>query len=424
MIAKQMSEDILGGSAIRAMFLEGKELADRIGSENVYDFSLGNPAAEVPPPYTKALEEVLKTEDPVSLHGYMDNAGYPAVRAAIAKHLNNRFGTDVMRDSIVNTRFGTDVMGDSIANARFGTVFTENHILMTVGAAGAINVILKTLLDPGDEVAVFAPYFTEYRNYCRNWQGVLTEVLPEPESFLPDLADMEQKITKKTKAVIINNPVNPTGVVYGEETIVAITALLLGKQEEYGHAIYLISDEPYRELVYDGRKVPFLPHYYANTFVSYSFSKSLSVPGDRIGYIALSPEMENEKQVFAGLSIANRVIGFVNAPALMQKAVAQVLEEHTDVAFYDRNRRLLYDSLKGYGFTCVKPEGAFYLFVKSPDADTKKFIEKAKIYHILLVDGAAFSGAGYVRIAYCVPFERIQKSLSGFCALAREYQLS
>lgn len=393
MLSKKILQDSRNSSAIRAMFTEGKELAKQIGEENVFDFSLGNPCTPVPEAFTKALHRVIDEGDSLSLHGYMDNAGYPEVRRAIADNLNKRFQTS----------------------------FTEKNITMTVGAAGALNVVLRTVLDPGDELMVFAPYFTEYRNYCANWDGVLVEVKPDYETFLPDFADMEQKLSAKTKAVIINNPVNPSGVLYGEDTIRRIASLLEQKQKEYGHAIYLVSDEPYREIVFDGKTVPFLSHYYKNTFITYSFSKSLSIPGERIGYIAIPDEMEDFETACSGVAIANRVIGFVNAPSLIQKAVARCLEEETDVAFYDRNRKLLYESLTEYGFTCVKPEGTFYLFVKSPEPDEHRFVEAAKRYHIMFVNGTNFACPGYVRIAYCVPYDRIVRSLPAFRKLAEEY---
>lgn len=395
MVSKQILEDLKKGSAIRAMFMEGKALAEKVGAENVYDFSLGNPCTPVPKAYTQAMLDIIREEDTLSLHGYMDNAGYPQVRRLVADSLNRRFDTSL----------------------------DEGNILMTAGAAGALNVILRTLLEPGEEVMVFAPYFAEYRNYCHNWQGKLVGVKPDYDTFLPDFTDMERKLTPKTKAVLINNPVNPSGVVYTEEVIERIAALLEKKQKEYGHEIYMISDEPYRELVFDGKSVPFLTHYYKNTFVTYSFSKSLSIPGDRIGYIVVPKEMADFETVFAGLSIANRITGFVNAPALMQKAVARCLYERTDVEFYDRNRRLIYGELRKLGFTCVKPEGTFYLFVKSPVTDEKQFVEAAKKHHILLVNGSTFACPGYVRLAYCVPYETILRSLPAFGALAEEFGL-
>lgn len=395
MISKQILEDISNSSAIRAMFIEGQEMAEQIGTENVYDFSLGNPVTSVPESFTRALQEIINEEDSLRLHGYMDNAGYREVRQAVADNLNQRFGTK----------------------------FAWNNIIMTVGAAGAINVILKTLIDPGDELLVFAPYFTEYRNYIGNWRGKLVVAEPDYKTFQPDFRDFESKISPRTKAVMINNPVNPTGVIYSEETIKKIAGILERKQKEYGHEIYIISDEPYRELVYDGKQTVFLTKYYKNTFVTYSFSKSLSIPGERIGYLVVPSEMADFKWVMDGLTIANRICGFINAPSLLQKAVARCLNETADVDYYDRNRKLIYGELTRLGFSCVKPEGAFYMFIKSPEPDEKQFIEVAKKHHIILVNGSTFACPGYVRLAYCTSYEMIQRSIPAFEELAKHYQL-
>lgn len=395
MVSKQILNDIQNSSAIRAMFVEGKELAAKIGADNVYDFSLGNPSTPVPDAFTKALKDIIDTEDSLSLHGYMDNTGYPEVKQQVAESLNRRFGTD----------------------------FSMKNIIMTVGAAGAINVILKTLIDIDDELIVFAPYFTEYRNYIGNWRGKLVTVDPDYTTFQPDFEDLRRKITPKTKAVIINNPVNPTGVIYSEETIKQIASILNEKQQAYGHEIYIISDEPYRELVYDGKETVFLTKYYDNTFVTYSFSKSLSIPGERIGYMVIPDTMADFDTVISGLSIANRICGFINAPSLLQKAVARCLEEKTDVAFYDRNRRMLYDHLKDLGFQCVYPEGTFYLFMKSPEPDELAFVEVAKKFHIMLVNGTTFGCPGYVRLAYCVDPDMIERSKPAFKQLADYYGL-
>ena len=395
MVSKQILDDIQNSSAIRAMFIEGKAMAEKVGAENVYDYSLGNPVTPVPDAFTKALKYVIDTEDSLSLHGYMDNAGYPDVRQKVAENLNQRFGPD----------------------------FDAHNIIMTVGAAGAINVIMKTLFDIGDELMVFAPYFTEYRNYAGNWRGKLVVVNPDYSNFQPDFADFESKITPKTKALIINNPVNPTGVIYSEDTIKRIAEILNRKQKEDGHEIYIISDEPYRELVYDGKKTVFLTKYYDNTFVTYSFSKSLSVPGERIGYMVIPNAMADFNTVFNGLAIANRICGFINAPSLLQKAVARCLDAQTDVAFYDRNRKMLYEALTRIGFECVYPEGTFYLFMKSPEPDEKHFVEAAKKHHLILVNGTTFGCPGYVGLAYCVQPDMIKRSIPAFEALAKEYHL-
>lgn len=395
MVSKKIEKALQGSSAIRAMFNEGKEMAALYGAENVYDFSLGNPATPAPAKVNEAIKQAVDELNPLELHGYMSNAGYEDVRKAMADNLNGRFGTD----------------------------FTEKNIVMTVGAAGGLNIIFKTLLDPGDEVVVFAPYFGEYRAYAANFDAVIVEVAPDFESFQPDLQEFEKKLTAKTKVVLVNTPNNPTGVVYSEDTMKQIAAILEKKEKEYGHEIYLVSDEPYRELVYDDVQELFLTKYYRNTIVGYSFSKSLSLPGERIGYVAVPNEVVDAQKILDGLEVSNRTLGFVNAPSLIQKAVAAAVEEKTDVDFYDRNRKLLYEGLTKLGFNCVKPQGAFYLWMKSPDEDEERFVENAKKYHIILVKGSAFACPGYVRMAYCVSPDMIQKSLPEFEKLAREYGL-
>jgi aspartate aminotransferase len=294
---------------------------------------------------------------------------------------------------------------------------------MTVGAAGGLNVILKTLLNPGDEVIAFAPYFTEYGNYVMNYDGTLVVVSADTETFQLNLQEFAQKLTPKTKAVIINNPNNPTGVVYSSETCQTLAEILREKQREFGTSIYLISDEPYRELAYDGVEVPYLTKYYANTIVGYSWSKSLSLPGERIGYLVIPSECDDYQLVFAAAGIATRVSGFVNAPSLMQRTVAKCLDAETDIAAYNRNREALYGGLKDCGFQCIKPQGAFYLFVKSPTPDEKEFVQRAKKYHILMVPGSSFACPGYVRVAYCVSYDTILHALPHFQKLAKEYGL-
>lgn len=396
MISKKMENMVANSSAIRAMFEEGNRLAKIYGRENVYDFSLGNPNVPAPEEVKKTITELLEEEDPLALHGYTNsNAGYEDVREAVAKSLNERFGTN----------------------------FAAKNILMTVGAAGGLNVILKTLLNPGDEVIVFAPYFGEYRSYVDNFDGKIVEISPNTEDFQPKLEEFEQKITAQTKAVIVNTPNNPTGVIYSEETIEKLAAILEKKQKEYGTDIYLISDEPYRELAFDGVEVPYLTKYYANTIVGYSYSKSLSLPGERIGYLVIPDEVTDSQIVISAATVANRILGFVNAPTLQQKVVAKCLNAKTDLSYYDRNRKTLYQGLRECGFQCILPQGAFYLFMKSPIADEKAFCNKAKEYNILLVPGSSFGCPGYVRIAYCVSYETIVNSLSQFAKLAKEYEV-
>ncbi len=394
MIAEKMKNMVANSSAIRAMFEEGTRLAKIYGAENVFDFSLGNPNVAAPEAVKKAIIELLEENDPVVLHGYTNsNSGYADVRETVAKSLNERFGTK----------------------------FEGKNIVMSVGAAGGLNVILKTLINPGDEVIAFAPYFGEYRSYTNNYDGVLVEISPNTADFQPKLDEFEQKITPRTKAVIVNTPNNPTGVVYSEETIKKLASIMESKQREYGTDIYLISDEPYRELVYDGAEVPYLTKYYDNTIVGYSYSKSLSLPGERIGYLVIPDEVKDSEDVQAAANVATRILGFVNAPTLQQKVVARCINEKTDITFYDRNRETLYNGLRECGFECIKPEGAFYLFVKSPVADEKEFCAAAKKYNLLLVPGSSFACPGYVRLAYCVAYETIVNSLPKFKELAQEY---
>lgn len=393
MIAKKMIKYVEGSSVTRAMFEEGKKMAAKFGAEKVYDFSLGNPSVEPPVAVKEAIEEVLKEESPCFVHGYMNNSGYEQVRQSVAESLNKRFQTS----------------------------FDQKNIIMTVGAAGGLNVILKTLIDPEDEVIAFAPYFGEYNNYVANFDGKMVAVSPNPPSFQPKLDEFEEKITARTKAVIINNPNNPTGVVYSEDTIKAMAAILEKKQKELGTEIYLISDEPYRELAYDGVEVPYLTKYYKNTIVGYSYSKSLSLPGERIGYLVIPSEIDDFENVICAANIANRILGFVNAPSLLQLAVAKCLDSTTDVAVYDGNRKMLYDALTEYGYECVKPEGAFYLWVKSLEPDDGAFTTKAKEFNLLMVPGYSYMCPGYVRIAYCVDPAMIQRALPAFKKLAESY---
>lgn len=394
MIAEKMKNMVANSSAIRAMFEEGNRLAGIHGAENVYDFSLGNPNVPAPQAVKEAIYEILKESDPVALHGYTNsNSGYADVRQTVADSLNERFGTK----------------------------FCGENIIMSVGAAGGLNVILKTLLNPGDEVITFAPYFGEYRSYVSNYDGVLVEISPNTVDFQPKLDEFERKITKKTKAVIVNTPNNPTGVVYSEDTIQKLAAVMEAKQREYGTDIYLISDEPYRELVYDGAEVPFLTRYYDNTIIGYSYSKSLSLPGERIGYLVIPDEAADSENIRVAANVATRILGFVNAPTLQQKIVAKCINEKTDLSFYDKNRETLYNGLLACGFECIKPQGAFYLFMKSPVENEKEFCEAAKKYHILVVPGSSFACPGYVRLAYCVSYEMILRSLPKFQELAKEY---
>jgi len=392
MIAKKMQEQVQNSSIIRAMFEEGKRLAAIHGAENVFDFSLGNPSVEPPLEVKKAILEIVNNEDAMSIHGYMNNSGYEDVRAAIAQSIN----------------------------AKFNTTFTQNNIIMTVGAGGGLNVIFKTLLNPQDEVITFAPYFGEYRSYVGNYEGKLVIVSPNTVDFQPNLEEFKAKITPNTKALIINSPNNPTGVIYSEETLIKLAEILREKQKEFGTDIYLISDEPYRELAYDHAEVPYPSKYYANTIIGYSFSKSLSLPGERIGYLVISDQAADCENIIAAANIATRILGFVNAPSLFQRVIAKCLESKVDLDTYNRNRELLYNGLSSYGYQCIKPEGAFYMFVKTPIEDDVEFSNLAKKKNILVVPGTSFACPGYIRIAYCVAYETIEKALPGFKALIEE----
>ncbi|MBR6205863.1 MAG: pyridoxal phosphate-dependent aminotransferase [Oscillospiraceae bacterium] len=395
MISQKMIRLAGNSSAIRAMFEEGNRLAALYGRENVYDFSLGNPNFPAPPSVTEAALDILQNTDPVYLHGYMSNAGYPEAREAIAGSLNRRFGT----------------------------AFTAANVIMTVGAAGSLNIVLKTLLNPGDEVIAIAPYFVEYGNYVDNYDGVL-KVVRAREDFQIDPEAVAAAVTEKTKAVIINTPNNPTGVIYSEETLRALGEALEKKQAEFGNPIWVISDEPYRELAYDGAEVPWITGIIRNSIVCYSWSKSLSLPGERIGYAVVPSECDESELILTALSIANRVCGCVNAPSLFQLVAARCADETTDLSGYDGNRRLLYDGLTEAGFECVFPQGAFYIWMKTPEPDDRAFSERAKKYNILVVPGASFAWPGYVRIAYCVARQTIERSMPGFRKLAEEYGLS
>lgn len=395
MISKKMENMVANSSAIRAMFEEGNRLAKIYGPENVFDFSLGNPSVPAPDCVRQAIIDLVNEEEPTVLHGYMSNAGFEDVRQTIAESLNRRFGTS----------------------------FAAKNLIMTVGAASGLNVAFKTILNPGEEVIVFAPYFLEYGAYVRNYDGNLVEISPDTTTFQPNLKEFEEKITPKTRAVIVNTPHNPTGVVYSEEIIRKLASILEAKQKEFGTVIYLISDEPYRELAYDGVQVPYLTKYYANTIVGYSYSKSLSLPGERIGYLVIPDEADGSEELIAAAAIANRTIGCVNAPSLIQKVIAKCVDAEVDVAAYDKNRLALYNGLKKLGFECIKPQGAFYLFVKAPVADEKAFCEAGKKYNILMVPGSSFACPGYVRLAYCVSYDTIMNSLPQFGKLAEEFGL-
>ena len=371
-------------SWIRKMFEEGARLKKAHGPQNVFDFSLGNPNVDPTDSVKDSIVEAAK-DDTSGVHAYMPNAGLPATRSAVAQRIREDEGITI----------------------------DENHVVMTVGAGGALNVIFKTILNPGDEVIVPKPFFVEYIFYADNHGGKAV-LVPTLEDFSLDLSAIESAITPKTAAVLINSPNNPTGKVYSERDVIALGKLLEKKSSEIGHDILLISDEPYRGITYDGVVVPSIFKAYANSMVATSFSKDLSLPGERLGYIAVNPGVSDKAATIDGLVLSNRILGFVNAPALIQRAVRSVLRDIVDVSVYKRRRDRLYEALTSFGYQCVKPEGAFYLFPKSPLADDVEFVARLQKKLVLTVPGTGFGGPGYFRIAYCVSDETIEGSLKGF----------
>ena len=383
-------------SVIREIFEYGNKRKAEIGAENVFDFSLGNPSVPAPSIVNETMMKLISERESVKLHGYTSAPGDLGVRRAIADYIN----------------------------ANYNAGASASDIYMTVGAAASLTVSLNALLLPGEEVIAIAPFFPEYRVFVEKAGGALKVVKSKWDDFQLDFDELENAINEKTKAIIINSPNNPSGAVLTVETIKRLAELLEKKQKEYGTAIYIISDEPYRELVYGDVEVPYITNYYDNTVVCYSFSKSLSIPGERIGYIFVSPKADSAKEVYLAVCGAGRALGFVCAPALFQYIIPECLGKTSDVSIYKKNRDLLYGALTEYGYTSVHPDGAFYLFLKSPEPDASAFCERAKKYELLLVPSDSFGVEGYVRISYCVTTEQIERALPAFKALAEEYNLS
>ena len=394
MISNKMKTMVSNSSVIRAMFEEGKRLSEIYGEENVFDYSIGNPNIEAPSEIKDIIIKILNEENPNKLHGYMNNSGYEDVREGIAENINVKYNTKLNYENIV----------------------------MTCGAAGGLNIILKSILNPGDEVIIFAPFCGEYINYVNNFDGKIKIISADTKSFQPNLKELEKEITSKTKAIIINSPNNPSGVIYNENTIIKMSKILKMKEEELGSQIYLISDEPYREIIYDNAKVPCILNYYDNSFIGYSYSKSLSLPGERIGYVVVNSKIKDFKEMVASLNISNRILGFVNAPSLFQRVIKESLNLEVDSNIYKKNRDLLYNHLIQIGFECMKPEGTFYLFPKSPIDNDVKFCEDAKKFNILAVPGSTFGCPGYFRLSYCISYEKIEKSLKAFDNLMNLYK--
>ena len=393
MINQKMRELGARRSVIRELFEYGKKRKAEIGAERVYDFSLGNPSVPAPDEVNENLVKLITEESSIMLHGYTSAQGDAGVRAAIADYINKTEGEEVNADCLY----------------------------MTVGAAAALTISLTALTTPGAEVIVPAPYVPEYKVFIERCGAVIREV-PCDADFQLDTTAIESAINEKTAAIIINSPNNPTGAVFTEKNIISLSDLLRRKQKELGTTIYLIADEPYRELVYDNIKVPYLTKYYDNTIVCYSYSKSLSLPGERIGYVLVCPRCDSFTEVYQAICGAGRALGFVCAPSLLQKLLPLCLGKVSDVSIYDRNRRLLIDTFTKYGLETVKPDGAFYLFIKSPSGDANEFCERAKKFDILIVPSDDFGAPGYARLAYCVKTEEIERALPAFRALAESYK--
>lgn len=385
MISKRMENTLESGQAMANLFTAGDRLAKRFGAENVYNFSIGNPNVPAPASVKETIIEVVQNTPELALHSYTKPEGIPEVRKKIAEHDREKYDIDL----------------------------SEKNIFMVAGSAAGLNAVFITLLDEGDEVIVPAPYFTEYKSYCNNVGAELVEVPTKPDTFELDVQAIKRYITRRTKIVLVNTPNNPTGVIYSEENLRDLADVLNEKNNDLGIDITLVSDEPYRDLSYTDKKIPFIPKFYDNTIISYSFSKSLSLPGERIGYVTVPDSVTDFKNVSLGLSTAIRAT-FVNAPAIMQKVAAVCINDECDVEYYARNRDAIYEGLTEIGYECVVPEGAFYLWLKSPYEDDYQFVEKAEDYQIVLVPGSAFKGKGYVRLSFCVAYETIQAALPKF----------
>ena len=382
-------------SVIRELFEYGKKRKAEIGEENVYDFSLGNPSTPCPDVVNEEIVRLVKEKDSVALHGYTSAQGDLSVRQAIAEYISDTLGYPARGE----------------------------NIYLTVGCAAALVCALSAVVCPEEEVVLLSPYFPEYKVFARGVGAIVKEVPCVADSFGLDIEAIKNALTEKTAAIVINSPNNPSGAVYTEEEIEALASMLSSFKKETGRTVYIISDEPYRELVYDGKETVFIPKYYKDTIVCYSFSKSLSLPGERIGYVFVPEEAEASREVYDAVAGSGRLHGYVCAPSLLQYVLPACLGKTADISIYDRNRNLLYNGLSDMGYSVTRPSGAFYLFLKSPESDAVAFCQRAKKYELLLVPSDSFGYPGYVRISYCVKTEQIEKSLPAFAALAKEYGL-
>lgn len=392
MISKEMERNIKANGGIREAFNEARRQKTLYGEENVFDLSIGNPSAPAPEKVIKVLKELSEKKN--LDHQYMCESGYEEVRSKIADWLNQKYKTS----------------------------YGINNIIMTNGGAGGLNMVLRALLNPGDEVLIFCPYYPAYKGFAENWQGKIIGVEPG-EDFQPDFDDLEGKLTERTKVVIVNSPHNPTGVIYTKETARKLSEILECKQKEYGHAICLLSDEPYRDLVYIEEELPWWPDFYQNTIVSYSFSKSLSLAGERIGYLTIPTEFEDSENVIKAVRLAMGRLGFVNAPALFQRIVGECIDEQVDLEYYAKNREILYGTLKQCGYECIEPKGAFYIFVKAPDNNEERFLELARERHLIFVGGSSFGYSGYVRLSFCCKYEVLQRAEDALKQLADDCKI-
>ena len=413
MLSERVRKSLIKGSAIRRAFEEGQRLAALYGADKVYDLSIGNPAAPAPEEIRRAMREIAE-EDALSLHSYMEDAGFREVREAISENLNRR---------LRKGEFLLEERNDYAEKEERRKPFTAENVIMSHGAAGAMNIFFRTVLDPDDEVMVLKPYYPGYTSFIGNCYAKKVEVDCQGEDFQIDFQDLERKITVRTRLLILNSPNNPSGTVYTAETLRTLAEILRKKEREIGHSIYLLSDEPYRELCYTRERLPFIPSFYENTVIAYSFSKSLSIPGERIGYLLIPAEAEESEELLLGARNSTGALGFVNANAFFQKVAAASLQAKAPLAYYRENLDLLYQALRESGFSCRKPEGAFYLFLRVPDGEEERFLERAKAHRLILVGGSAFGMPGFVRISFCGKKETIEGALPVFRRLALEYGL-
>ena len=392
MVSEQYKAMLSGKSVIRTLSEFAAKRGEEIGYENVFDYSLGNPSVPVPQEFTDCMIEMLQNDNPMELHGYSPSLGIPSVRAKIAQSLNERFGMN----------------------------YGPEHIFMASGAAGALAHAYRAVTQPGDEILTFAPYFPEYNPYV-NLTGAVLKIVPaDTDSFQINFEAFEEMLNEKVMAVLINSPNNPSGVVYSEETIEHLAGILREKEKEYGHDIFIISDEPYREIAFAGVKVPYVSGYYDNTISCYSYSKSLSLPGERIGYVAVNPACRDAETIVNMCGQISRRIGHNCPPSIIQLAVSRVLDKTADLSVYETNRNLLYDCLTELGFTCVKPGGTFYIFPKALEEDAGIFCQKALKYDLILVPGDTFGCPGYFRMAYCIDTEKVERSLPALRKFVKE----